>query len=346
MYKNLIVWLALCVFVGAAHAQDAPLKLAKIVAVESEAPALARQFFGQVAAKETVELAFQVGGQIVEAPIVEGQVIAKGGLIAKLDLEPFELALDQARVQKEQAERVVERFQRLQGSSVSQVTVDDAETQLQLATIAERDAARSLRNATLLAPFDALVAARNVANFTTIGAGTSVVRLHDMSELRVEIDVPEVLFQRAGEDPDVDLFAKFPASEQQFPLGVREFNAETSQVGQTFRITLGMPPPENLVVLPGSSVTVFATLHGGQSGVTIPQSAIVAADDGTTHVMVFSPAGAEDGTVAMTPVEISPDADGRMRVLNGLEAGQEIVASGANMLKDGERVRRFTGFSN
>ncbi|MCY4335440.1 MAG: efflux RND transporter periplasmic adaptor subunit [Litoreibacter sp.] len=330
----------------AAYAQDAPPKLAKIVEVVGNTSEVTRQFFGHVAAKETVDLAFQVGGQIVEIPIVEGEPVARGAVIATLDLEPFELALDQARVQRDQAERTLKRLQALEGNTVSQVTVDDAETQQKLAEIAVRNAERSLRDAQLLSPFDALVASRNVANFTTIAAGTPVARLHDLSELRVEIDVPEVLFQQAGENPDVELFAKFPSSEERFPLETREFNAETSQVGQTFQITLGMPPPEGLVVLPGSSVTVFATLKGGPSTLRIPGSAVIAANDGSTQVMIFSPAGAEEGTVSLTPVTIKPGPRGEVLVEAGLEAGQEIIASGANMLAEGETVRRFTGFSN
>ncbi|MEM7471695.1 MAG: efflux RND transporter periplasmic adaptor subunit [Pseudomonadota bacterium] len=329
-----------------ALAQETPVKLAKIVTVSGDEPELTRQFFGHVAAKETVDLAFQVGGQIVDIPIVEGEPVASGALIAALDLEPFQLALDQAEVQREQAERTLERLQKLQGNTVSQVTVDDAETQLKLADISVRNATRSLNDAQLLAPFDALVASRNVANFSTIAAGTPVTRLHDMSELRVEIDVPEVLFQQAGENPDVSLFAKFPASEERFPLEVREFNAETSQVGQTFQITLGMPPPANLVVLPGSSVTVFATLRGGATVLRIPASAVIARNDGATQVMVFSPPGADEGRVSLVPVTIVPGTRGEVLVQDGLEAGQEIIASGANLLSDGENVRRFSGFSN
>ena len=327
------------------QAQEPP-RLAKLIEVSATQSEFTRQFFGHVVARETVDLAFQVGGQIVDIPIVEGQTVEQGAAIATLDLEPFELALDQANVNNELAQRTFDRLQRLEGGSVSQVTVDDAETSLQLAELAVRDAERSLRNAQLLAPFDALVASRFVANFSTIGAGTPVARLHDMSELRIEIDVPEVLFQQAGENPDVELLAKFPASEELFPLGVREFNAETSQVGQTFQITLGLAPPEGLVVLPGSSVTVFATLRGGQSAIAIPASAIVTSSDGSTQVMVFEPAGADEGTVTSVPVSIAPAPDGSMLVTEGLEAGQEIVAAGAQFLSDGDAVARFNGFSN
>lgn len=333
-------------FAGASvMAQDAP-RLAKIVAVDASDGTVTRQFFGRVAARETVDLAFQVGGQVLEFPPREGQAIPEGSLIAQLDQEPFELALAQARTRAEQADRTVARLERLQGSAVSEVTVDDAQTEAELAAIAVRDAERALRQATLRAPFDGLIAARNVAPFSTVAAGTPVVRLHDMSELRIDIDVPEIVFQSAGEDPDIALSARFPAIAGEFPLGVREFNAETSTIGQTFRITLGMAPPEGRVILPGSSVTVTAVLNRGEARMTVPQAAIVAANDGSPQVMVFAPTGAAEGSVRAVPVKIMPSNTGTVVVLSGLEQGQEIVASGGSLLEDGDTVRRFTGFGN
>lgn len=342
--RRLIICLLLLVSPTMIAAQD--IRLAKIIAVQSQDSAVTRQFFGHVVAKETVDLAFQVGGQIVELPLIEGERIATGTTVAQLDLEPFELALDQARVQRNQAERTVERLQKLQGSTVSQVSVDDAETSLQLAEIAVRNAERELNNATLLAPFDALIAARSVANFSTIAAGTPIARLHDMSELRIEIDVPEVLFQRAGTDPDIGLWAQFPTDEKRYPVTPREFNAETSQVGQTYQITLGMAPPEDQTILPGSSVTVYATLNGGSSDIIIPASAVSTENDGSTNVMVFTPTGADEGTVVRRPVTVEPTIRGDVRVTEGLAQGEEIVASGASQLADGDRVKRFSGFSN
>lgn len=342
--RRLITVLFLVITPFAALAQD--MRLAKIIEVHSGDSAVTRQFFGHVVAKETVDLAFQVGGQIVELPVIEGARIDEGTMVAQLDLEPFELALDQARVQKDQAERTLDRLQKLQGSTVSQVSVDDAETSLQLAEIAVRNAERELSNATLLAPFDALVASRSVANYATIGAGTPVARLHDMSDLRIEIDVPEVLFQRAGTDPNVELWAQFPTDDTRYPVTPREFKAETSQVGQTYQITLGLVPPQGKTILPGSSVTVYATLNGEYQDIVIPASAVGTANDGATHVMVFTPTGADEGTVARRPVAVEPTIRGDVRVTDGLEAGEEIVASGASQLADGDRVKRFTGFSN
>lgn len=345
--------LILVAFAGPLHANaqeqgKAELQLAKIIEVSQGDGAIIREFFGRVAARETVDMAFQVGGQIVELPVVEGEPVAKGDLIARLDVEPFQIAMDQAQEQKQQADRNLDRLNRLSGASVSQAMIDDAQTQANLTAIALRDAERSLRNATLSAPFDALVASRNVANFSTVGAGTPIARLHDMSELHIEIDVPEVLFQRAGSYPDVSIEAEFPAIDQRFPLEIREYKAETSPVGQTFRIIFSMAPPEGRVILPGSSVTVYVTLGGAQPGLTVPGAAVAMTPDGTPQVMVFTPDtdNPDIGTITATTIAITPSDRGDILVTDGIASGTEIIATGAAALRDGDRVRRFSGFAD
>ena len=326
----------------AALAQEATPRPVHLFTVGADSAGLTRQFFGRVVARQTVDLAFQVPGQIVEFPAAEGQPVAEGALIAELDLEPFELQLQQAQLRFDQAERALDRLTQLAGS-VSAVTREDAETELGLARVALRDAENSLEHATLVAPFTGLVASRSVANFSTVGQGTPVVRLHDMSELRIEIDVPEVLFQRAGQDADVVLEARFPTGDRMYPLEIREFNAEASSVGQTFRLTLGLPSPEGLTLLPGSSVTVFATLIADTPEIAVPPTALRIGNDGATSVMVFMGDG-ETGTLEEVAVEVAANRDGAIIVTAGLEPGAQIVRTGAHAVSDGETVRRFTGY--
>lgn len=339
----LVAGLVLCAVPISAQETLRPVKL---MTVEAPSTHVTRQFFGRVVAKQTVDLAFQTAGQIVRFPAIEGQIIPAGDMIAQLDLEPFELSLEHARLQWEQAHRHAERLKGLEGSAVSEISVEDATTEARLAEINLSDAKHALKHATLYAPFDALVAHRSVANFTTVNAGTPVVRLHDMSEIRVEIDVPEILLQRAGRDPSITITARFPASETLFAMEVREFNAETSQIGQTYRVSLGMAPPDELNILPGSSVTILATRHLPRSSIVLPASAVVIAADGSTSVMVFQEDQGDEGIVAARPVTLAVGSSGEFQVVEGLNVGEEIVAAGVHALADGTRVRRFLELPN
>lgn len=319
---------------------------AKLMVVEASNGETTRQFFGKVVARQSVDLAFQVGGQITRFPAIEGEVLRKGELVASLDPLPFELSLQEARLQEKQARDKAGRLEKLSELSVSKAERQNAGIQADLTSVNVRNAQYDLSRATLYTPFDAVVAKRTVANYTTVQPGTVVARLHDMSELRVEIDVPEILLQKSGADPDVSFEATFPASPHRFRLEIREVNAETSQVGQSFRLTLGMEPPEDLLILPGSSVTVFATLRESQGNATVPVSALATAPDGTVSVMKYQRIDDTQGTLAKTPVQIAVADSGEIELVSGIDAGDVIVASGANGLSDGQVVRRFTGFSN
>ena len=339
--------IALLILSGTASlAQSEVVRPVKVAKLEAQDRTLTRQFFGSVVARQTVDLAFQVSGQIKEFPVLEGTEVARGALIAKLDLEPFERTLERARVQKDQADRALARLNQLSSNSVSQVSIDDAQSAADLAGIAVRDAEFALANATLTAPFDGLVASRNFANFSTVSAGTPVVRLHDISEWRVEIDVPEVLFRSAGENPDISLVGRFTGSDRVIPLALREFTAEASSVGQTFKITLAMLEEPGPGVLPGSSITVIAGLNTASRQARIPASAVVIGDSGDTFLMLFNSQDGETGTVKRLAVNLETDNDGNFVLREGLEDGIEIVVAGAKSLTDGQAVRRFAGFSN
>lgn len=326
-------------------AAEEMLKPVKLLTTQSGTRLLERQFFGQVAAKQTVDLAFQVPGQVLRFPVTEGVIVPTGQLIAELDLEPFELNLEQARLQKAQADRTVDRMERLKGT-VSAVSIEDATTQAALAQVALRNAEYELKHATLNAPFDALVSNREVENFTTVAAGAPIVRLHDMSELHIDVDVPEVLFQQADRGDDVVTTAKFPGSDIVYPLQIFEFKAEASNIGQTFRVTFRMRPPEGRQILPGASASVRVSVDTGERGILVPSSAIVSSADSKAGVMVFSPKGGDEGIVTWTAVELQATQHGDFTVISGLEGGEEVVSTGGNALTDGQKVRRFIGFTN
>lgn len=320
-------------------------KPVKLMITKAGDTRLERQFFGHVTAKKTVNLAFQVSGQVLKFPVTEGFIAPKGTLIAQLDLEPFELQLQQAQLQKTQADRTLARFEGLT-TSVSRVSIDDAKTQAGLADIALRNAEFALRHATLEAPFDALISSREVPLFTTVGAGTPIVRLHDMSELHIEVDVPEILFQKSGKNAEIEVSAAFPGREGTFPMSILEFAAEASNIGQTYRVTFLFQPPKGMQIYPGASATVYVTAPAGDDTISLPTTALVTAPSGEIGTMIFSPTGANEGHVTWTAIKVEATQHGDFRVLSGLIGGEEIVLTGGGALTDGQAVRRFSGFSN
>src|SRR5690606_41344590 len=71
--------------------------------------------------------------------------------------------------------------------------VIQTETAQNLSKVAQDTARRNLANTRIVAPFDALVTRRLVDPFTNVPAGAHIVRVQNVEEFRVHINVPENL---------------------------------------------------------------------------------------------------------------------------------------------------------
>jgi RND family efflux transporter MFP subunit len=329
-------------------ASDGPLRPVRLMTVAAPDTRVTRQFYGQVVARQTVDLAFQVGGQLSEFPVRNGQSVAQGDLLAALDPVPFARAVERAQLNLQQAQREFDRVQRLADSNVaSEARFDEAQTALDLAKVSLREARDAQDDATLTAAFDGLVAQRLLANFSTVAQGTPVLRLHDMSEPRVEIDVPERLFQRAANPDGLNITADFGPDHPEVPLRVAEFTAETQGIAQSYTVDLALPSDAGFTPLPGRTTTVTVNLpSGADATLRVPMTALIHDADRRTQVMAFSPTGADEGTVRPLTVEIVSREGSEVGIdpAGELQPGMEIVATGAHLLTDGQQVRRFTGF--
>lgn len=355
--KTTILLLAILAFAVPLHAQDtedltpsgdpAPIRAVKLIQAGGGAVQRERVFFGQVAARETVDLSFEVGGRLIMFDAQEGQFLDEGIQIAAMDFAPFERAVERATLQLEQADRDLTRAQTLvRSNAASETQAENAATARDLAAVALREATDALEDAKLHAPFRALVASRLTPNFANVSPGQPIVRLHDMSEVRVEIDVPERLFQSLSDVNGISFTATSPLFEGEVPLTLREFNAETQSIGQTYRVTLALPSTQvPTAIIPGASMTVTARLRNSDAtAITLPPSAVTMIGD-SAQVMVYTPnVDDENGTVDLVPVDVA-SANGAQITVTGLGSDQWIVGAGIQMLRDGETVRPFTGMS-
>lgn len=351
-------------------AREAPIPAVKLVSPTPTGGPVERNFQGRVVAKDTLELAFEVGGELVELSLTEGSRIARGTPVAALDLAPFERSVRRAELTLAQSERALARASQLAaGNATSQAAAQDAQTARDLAQVTLAEAQEALSNATLVSPFDTLVATRLVAPHTIIEPGVPIARLHDLSQTRVEIDIPERLVNSIPSLADVRFEAAkwqasgaFPAAPDfrdenqslslgnsssafaRLPLELVGFETETGPVGQSYTATLKLPTETGEpALLPGSSITVSASVPAIADGtLLLPASALLSGNDRSASVMVFEPDSDAGGTVRRVPVLVS-SRDGASFFVQGIAEGVEVVGVGAHRLQDGDRVRRWSG---
>ncbi len=344
-----LVWLSL----GAGFAQEvtpepapeatptAPVFVRTMI-VEAPDATHERQFFGRIAALETADLSFEVPGYLSVLNAPRGSFIEEGEQIAGLDLGAFERTVERAELNLAQAERDLERFQTLAQRNVSsEVQVQDAETARDLAEVALQDAREALADAQITAPFDGIVADRLVATFTNISPGQPIVRLHNMSETRVEFDLPERILAMIGDPSLVEFSTILPGQTEPSVLTFREIEAETGSVGQSYTISLAVEGQVSGLVLPGKTVTVTARLSIQDDAIPLPATAVITRPNGDTAVI-----GLLETDGALRPEFIPVDvrsSTGVELAVSGIEPGTEIIELGGHLIADDALLARYTG---
>ncbi len=327
--------------VRAEAARLAEARPVRVHTVSDDAALGVRQFSGRVRAVQTVDLSFQVGGEIVRLPVRESERVEKDALIAALDKEDFERRLREAKVRRDLAKAKLDRAETLRKKQfASEAAYDDAKAEYDLAVVAVETAARNLEYAEITAPYDAIITRRLVDNFTVISAGTQVVRIQDMSEIQIDINVPETLFAKVTKQQVESMEATFAAApDRRFRLQYREHETEPDPVAQTYRVTLAMAVPENINILPGMTASVIVKIRsdeGAAQGLQVPAEALGADADQQPFVWVLDP---DTNAVSRRPVTLGQLRGDNAIIMDGLKPGERVVSAGVSFLQEGQVVR-------
>lgn len=322
-------------------AADQTIRPARIILVGTAQHEVTHQFVGRIEAAQSIDVTFAVGGPMQKLPVQEGQSVAKGTLIAALDPTDLNLAIREAKVQVKLARQDLDRKQRMLAlRSIAPSAVDSALANHELQQVRLAQARESLADSRIRAPFDAYVTQRYVDNFVNVKAGDKIARLNDLHELLIVTSIPDHLLATVITDQLLSSSARFAfAPDQSFPITYRRNRGEADAVAQTYEVAFALPRPENLNVLPGMTAKVDIKLAGttkGQSITHIPASALVSHPDTSFFVWQFDP---ESQRVSRLDVEVDTPSKHGVPVLQGLQGGELIVASGASQLHEGMEIR-------
>jgi RND family efflux transporter MFP subunit len=335
----------------AAHAQTLPrpepetawVPLVQVHVVGYEEELL--EIPGRVQAAERSDIAFQVPGLLIELPVVAGQLISSGQVLARLDPRDFEnrVQLEQARLNLARAD--FERFAALVRSPASPVTeaeVDRKRAQYEMARLRVEQAEKNRQDTTLRAPFDGVVAVRLVDNHVQIQARQPVLLVEAADALEVVIDLPERVIAAVRNAPREGplgeaVFSVLP--ERRFPVVLSEVATRADPTTQTFRVTMTMDRPQDVNVLPGMTVTVYSRPEVYTTDVLrVPAAAVFENETGQPSVWVVDPVTFQ---VERRTVRVDSDGNGMATVLEGLLPGERVVGAGVRDLRAGMKIRPY-----
>ncbi|MEM9742495.1 MAG: efflux RND transporter periplasmic adaptor subunit [Pseudomonadota bacterium] len=303
---------------------------------------------GSIHAQRETELAFEVGGRIIELLVEDGTVVTAGQTLAQLDPSDYRNARDSARASRNSARATYERYlEASRSNAVTQQDVDTAKRDLEVAIADLKIADKALDETTLQAPFAGRIAAKLVSEFENIQPKQGVFILHDESSLEIQVNVAERDWARGSRDLTVDeVTARLqPRVEVSalpgrfYPAWAKTFATAVDPVTRTYEASFGFDPPAGNTVSPGMTAKLYIDagklMVDADAILSIPPTAVFTPSDGEASVWTLD----DDGRVSRQRITLGPLVAGQLSVTGGLRPGTRIAVTGVHTLVEGQRVR-------
>lgn len=353
-----LTFLAACSPQAAAPAPEI-IRPVKVIAVGSSSSSVSSTYSAEIRPRIESQLAFRVGGKVVERLIEIGSVVRKNQVLMRLDPADLQLSANAALAQvaaakanDDVAQAALKRSQELARQNfISAGALDQALGQANVtrAALAAAEATSKLgTNAAqygeLRADSDGVVTALSAEVGQIVAAGTPVLKVSAGSQKDVVFAVPEevVGMLKRSAPIGVQLWAKGDAS---IPASVRDVAAIADPLTRTFTIKAALNDKANAAAL-GATATVSISgvtkSHSGTPAMVIPITSVVEAQ-GKTAVWVVETVNnasvVKKRTVTLAPTLPDAGTDAKVSVISGLAQGALVVTAGVHTLSEGQKVR-------
>jgi membrane fusion protein (multidrug efflux system) len=296
------------------------------------------QAVGSLRSRRGVVLRPEVSGRITQLNFTDGQRVRKGQVLVQFDDQ-----LPLAQVQQSQAELSIARANQKRNQElvaqnfISQRSLDESAANLQVA-----EAKLSLAKATaarlkIIAPFDGIAGIRLVNVGDYLKDGADIVNIEDIEAIYVDFRLPE-RFQnkvRRGQTAMLDIDA----------LPGRKYNAQIQAIdplidanGRSIGIR-GCIDNRQLQLRPGMFARVNTVFGVRENARVIPEEAIIPQGNRQFVIKLLEGPNEQTRTTKRVEVKVGLRSPGKVEILEGLEPGDTVVATGQQRVqRDGTVV--------
>jgi multidrug efflux system membrane fusion protein len=295
---------------------------------------------GDLAAVHQVNVTPDVSGRITDIMFTAGATVKAGSPLVQLFDGPEQGDLASFKAQSTGASLALDRAKQLAARQFGpQSTVDAAQATYDtaIAGIAKTEALISQK--LVRAPFDGELGVRRIEVGQYLSAGTQIVTLTDLSMLYANFTVPEKASAalKVGQTVRLTVDA-YPG--RTFEGKITTIEPQIAADTRNIRVQATIENPDH-ILKPGMFTTTTVVLPERAPVVTVPETAV----DYTLYgdsVFLITEKKSDDGktslVVVRTFVRTGDRVGGRAEILEGLKAGDRVVAVGQLKLQSGAAV--------
>lgn len=302
-------------------------------------------FTGVVSARVQSNLGFRVPGKITSRLVDTGQFVRAGQPLMTIDRTDYVHAITAraetvtaAKAKAVQAAADEARYRGLvKTGAVSASTYDQikaasdaAQAELAAATAQEQVARDEGGYSQLVADVDGIVVETLAEPGQVVIAGQTVVKLAHSGPREAAVNLPETLRPAIGSTAYATLYGRAT----KIPVRLRQISGAADTQTRTFEARYVLEGAAANAPL-GATVTVHLSSDAGIDMLQVPVASVIDRGKGP-GIWVLNPS---TSTVSFQPIEVRQVGEELATISGDVHPGQQVVALGVHLLRDGERVR-------
>jgi multidrug efflux system membrane fusion protein len=370
LFRRRCVLTVTCALVFGLAACDHPTKVAipltpvRVAPVEQYTGEEGSRYSASIVPFAQVDLAFKSGGYVATITqrkgsdgrlrdLQPGDFVKKGTVLAVVRQDEYrdqlthaQAQLDRAQASYEQAKLSFDRAQILFASaSITKPDYDSAKANYDAAAASISDAKSgisqaqiALRDCRLETPIDGWIVKRNVEVGSLVGPSVVGFSIVDTRLVKAVFGVPDTAIARVHLGTPRVITTDAVSGE--FHGKVTSISPAADPKSRVYSVELTIPNGQDLL-----KAGMIASLSLGgtklrQPVASVPLSAIVRASDSGSSFAVFVVHPEGDKTIArLRNVELEQPHGNRMGILSGVSPGDNVISTGATLVRDGEPVQ-------
>lgn len=294
---------------------------------------------GSVAPTRLARIASPGEGPILNCRVREGDFVKKGErmlLIGRSAGAQALVAAAQAAL-KEQEQELWRVKQLVDSGAIPGAQLDTARSKYESARAQVAKARESADDYSVTAPWDGIVSKVLVRDGDFVAPRSALVEMFDPMSLVVRFAVPEAQATEIRENMGVTvLLDAYPGKSLSGRLSRVYPELDTRMRTRAVEATL----VDAVDLIPGMFARIEVTLQSIPDAVTVPSEAVIVTPKGEHIAFVV-----EGGKAVRRKVETGIEKEGRIQVVKGIQAGEQVIVSGNEKLKDGAEVQARAGGS-
>lgn len=303
----------------------------RVIAAQKEEIAQELVYSGLIEPKDDVPLSFSVPGTIVSVKVEEGTPVKKGELLAKLDNTSYQNAYESALATLQQARDAYNRLKKVhEQGSLPDMDWEEVKAKLAQAEAAAAIAKRNLANTEIRAPFSGVIGARNIEPGSHATPGLTALRLITFGQVYARVSVPEDEITKIKKSQKA--IVNVPAINERLEGKVEQVGVIANTISKTFEVKVLLQNSED-TMRPGMVCDVIIPLETGETAMLLPLKAVMKDVNETHYVFVLN-----GDRVEQRSVEIDGIVNNKLRIVAGIEEGEEVVTEGQMKLSEHSKV--------